>query len=167
MDRLDVFLAHALKLEEEASIRFDELADALDVHHQGDVAELFRKMAHYSRLHYREARDRASGLEIPALKSWEFQWPGDDSPEAAAMEDTHYMMTPHHALKVALASEKTGYEFYKSVHLATGDDAVRSMAAEFVDEEAEHVRMLEDMLTRYPEPETAWSEDLDPPASVD
>ena len=83
MNSLELFLAHALRLEEDSAVRYDEMADALSVHRKSEVARLFRKMAHYSRLHLAEAERRAAGLVIPRLKAWEYQWPGDDSPENA------------------------------------------------------------------------------------
>ena len=46
---LDTFLAYSVALEEEAAERHDELADMMDVHNNTEVAETFRKLAHYSR----------------------------------------------------------------------------------------------------------------------
>ncbi|WP_404378946.1 ferritin family protein [Caenispirillum salinarum] len=162
------FLAHALQLEQEAAVRFDELADMLEVHnnHKG-VVELFRKMAHFSRLHLAEAKERAVGVDVPAMKPWEFKWPGDEAPESGEITDAHYLMTPHHALKLALASETQGFDFYRGLADNSADQDVRAMAREFADEEAEHVATLKEWLDRYPEPDSAWDEDMDPPVSVD
>lgn len=162
------FLAHALQLEEEAAVRFDELADMLEVHnnHKG-VVELFRKMAHFSRLHLNDAKARAEGMNVPRIAPWEFKWPGAESPESGAVEDAHYMMHPHHALKLALASEKQGHAFYKALADNSAHADVRAMAAEFTEEEAEHVATLEEWLTRYPEPAADWADDMDPPVTVD
>lgn len=162
------FLAHALTLEQEAAVRFDELADMLEVHNntQG-VVDLFRKMAHFSRLHYADAKERAKDLDIPALKPWEFKWPGAESPEAGDISDAHYLMTPHHALQLALASETQGFDFYQALADHSAHEDVRDMAREFAEEEAEHVATLKEWLVRYPEPDDAWNEDMDPPVSVD
>ncbi|GAA0582922.1 ferritin family protein [Caenispirillum bisanense] len=162
------FLAHAITLEQEAAVRFDELADMLEVHnnHKG-VVELFRKMAHFSRLHLAEAKDMAEGIAVPKLAPWEFKWPGEESPESGAIEDAHYLMTPHHALSLALASETRGFDFYQSLADKAADADVRRMAQEFADEEADHVATLKEWLGRYPTPDAAWAEDMDPPVSVD
>ena len=56
MTDLDTFLAYSVALEEEAAERHDELADMMDVHNNPEVAETFRKLAHYSRLHAQEIR---------------------------------------------------------------------------------------------------------------
>lgn len=168
MKTVPEFLAHAITLEEESATRFDELADALEVHHNGDVVELFRKMAHFSRLHLAEARQRAEGLELPHYAPWEFQWPDSESPETVGSDEAHYKMTPHHALLAALASEKRGYGFYVALaHDGTVEAEVKRLAQEFADEEAEHIALLEDWLTKYPPPDKNWAEDMDPPVSVD
>ena len=68
------FLAHAIALEQEAAERYDELADAMEVHNDKEVAEMFRKLAQFSRLHLKQVKDTAAGIELPQLKPWEFQW---------------------------------------------------------------------------------------------
>ena len=92
MNSLELFLAHALKLKEDSAIHYDEMAAALDVQQKGDIARLFRKMAHYSRLHLAEVGRRTAGLALPRLKTWECQWPGDDSPENAPADEADYAM---------------------------------------------------------------------------
>jgi rubrerythrin len=162
------FLAHSIALEEESASRFDELADALEVHHNGDVVELFRKMAHFSRLHLADVQERAKGMELPHYAPWEFKWPDADSPEAVGLDEPHYKMTAHHALTAALASEKRGHAFYASVAQdASVDAAVKPLAQEFADEEAEHIALLEGWLKKYPVPAEGWDEDMDPPVGAD
>ena len=67
MTDLDTFLAYSVALEEEAAERHDELADMMDVHNNPDVAETFRKLAHYSRLHAQEIRDHSRGANLPVI----------------------------------------------------------------------------------------------------
>jgi rubrerythrin len=166
MDTLEQFLAHALRLEQDAAERFDELADALMVHHAApEVVDLFRRMAHFSRLHHAEATARAEGRDIPSYKSWEYEWPNQESPENALWDDTHYKMTPWHALHTALASERAGYDFYKNLRDTHPNPQIRALAAEFTEEEAEHVAELEKWLEDTPPPPADWHEDMDPPGS--
>jgi rubrerythrin len=169
LEDLGVFLLHAVVLEDEAASRYEELADTMDVHHNDEVAELFRQMAAYSRLHLEEAtehaRQHAGGL--PDLKPWEFDWPGPESPESGQTDSAHYLMTPHHALKLALAAETSARDFYAQVAAHARSDEIRTLAAEFAAEETEHVQALERWLERFPKPRRAWDEDLDPPAAVD
>ncbi|MCS4505457.1 rubrerythrin [Arhodomonas aquaeolei] len=168
MESVPLFLAHAVALEDEAAQRYDELADALEVHNNPDVVDLFRKMAHFSRLHLAEARERAeSEGGLPQLKPWEYQWPDDESPESAEMSASHYLMTPAHALRLAHAAETAAHRFYDHCARNTGNATLRGLAAEFAAEESEHAAELESWMALYPEPDAGWDDDMDPPVSVD
>jgi rubrerythrin len=169
LDDLGAFLVHAVVLEDEAATRYDELADTMEVHHNDEVAALFRQMAGYSRLHLQEASEHAARHAggLPDLKPWEFEWPGAESPESGQADASHYLMTPHHALKLALAAEESAHEFYAGVAGRASSAAIRELAAEFAAEEAGHAEALRKWLARYPAPPPAWDEDLDPPAAVD
>lgn len=166
---LGTFLAHAVVLEDEAATRYDELADAMAVHNNREVEQLFRQMAHYSRLHLAEATEHANAHAggLPDIKPWEFQWPGNESPESGRLESSHYLMTPHHALKLALEAEQSARDFYASVANDTNDTAIRKLAEEFTAEESEHAQAIEAWIQQYPEPPEGWDEDLDPPVMVD
>ncbi|AWK86435.1 ferritin-like domain-containing protein [Azospirillum thermophilum] len=145
-----LFLAHACALEEEAANRFSDLAEAMKTYGNQEVASFFGKMAEFSRLHLAEARKRSGFRDIPALAPEEFQWPDGESPEAASMEGSHYLMTVDYALDLALDSERRGQAFYAEVARTTGDPEVRMMAEEFAQEEAEHVAELERWVARFP-----------------
>ena len=168
MDDLRLFLSHAVALESDAAERYHELNQALDVHNNPEVAELFRRMEHYSNLHLAEARERAEQAGgVIQVKPWEFQWQDGDSPETAAFEDSHYLMTAYHALKLALRAERNAFAFYDGVRENTQDREVRELAAEFAEEESGHATELEKWLQQYPEAGEDWDEDPDPPVSVD
>ncbi|WP_041717891.1 ferritin-like domain-containing protein [Alkalilimnicola ehrlichii] len=169
MDTVRTFLAHAVVLENDAAERYDELADAMETHNNPEVCELFRRMAGYSRLHLQEATEHAEKHAggLPDLKPWEFQWPGEESPESGELDQSHYLMTVHHALKLALAAETGARDFYGQVARSTRNDEVRALAEEFTAEEAEHAELIEEWLKRYPAPEEGWDEDPDPPAPAD
>jgi rubrerythrin len=166
---LGAFLAHAVALENDAAERYDELADAMETHNNDEVAELFRKMAYYSRKHLAEAaeyaRNHAGGL--PSLKVWEYEWPEKESPESAAFDSAHYLMTPYHALQLAKEAEVNARDFYSKVAESAQDAEIEKLSREFAEEEAEHVEAIEEWILRYPEPEQGWDEDLDPPSEVD
>jgi len=166
---LGAFLAHAVTLENDAAERYDELADAMDTHNNDEVAELFRTMAYYSRKHLAEAaeyaRNHAGGL--PSLKVWEYEWPEKESPENAALDSAHYLMTAYQALQLAREAEVHARDFYLSVAENAQDSEVTKLAKEFSEEEAEHVEAIDEWILRYPKPEQDWDEDLDPPSEVD
>jgi rubrerythrin len=168
-DDLGTFLLHAMVLEDEAAARYNELADAMEVHHNREVEVLFRQMAELSRLHLNEATEHASlhAGGRPQMKPWEYDWPGQESPESGRLESSHYLMTPQQVLDLALEAELSAHDFYDSVARQASDESIRVLAAEFAAEEAEHVEVLRRWLALYPEPPRAWDEDLDPPTSVD
>jgi len=142
MKSVEEFLAYAIKLEEEATLRFAELADAMQGYGNRDVGSLFRRLSDYSRLHLADARARAGFRDMPVMLLNAYEWPDLESPEAAAIWAADPFLAKNEALEIALASETAGYEFYKSVRDGTDDPEIRVMAAEFVDEEAEHVRWI-------------------------
>ncbi len=145
-----LFLAHACALEESAATRFADLSEAMKTYGNTDVADFFGKMAEFSRLHLADARKRSGFRTLPDLAPEDFQWPDGESPEAASMEGSHYMMTVEYALELALDSEKRGHAFYADVAATTTDPEVRMMAEEFAAEEAEHVEELERWTARFP-----------------
>ncbi|MDK9721378.1 MAG: ferritin family protein [Rhodospirillales bacterium] len=162
MDDVGEFLAHALALENEAAARYDELADAMETHNNKEVAALFKQMADFSRKHASEVAARATNVDVPHLAPWEFRWPGNEPPESADFDSSHYLMTPYHVLQVALRNEGRGQEFYAQVAAITRNDEVRKLAATFALEEATHVAELEKWFKRYPAPKKGWDEDSDP-----
>ena len=72
-------------------------------------------------------------------------------------------MTPWHALQMALAGEKRALAFFNGIVETATDAKIKQMAAEFVEEEVEHVNLVHRLLRKYPAPSESWSEDPDPP----
>ncbi len=164
---LATFLAHAVVLESEAAERYDELAAVMAEHNNPEIADLFEKMAYYSRQHRAEAIERARAVGgLPDLKPWEFSWPDAESPEAASFDQVHYLMGARQALILALAAEKRARDFYAGVSRDAETAEIAALAAEFAEEEAEHAEALERWIERYPaETETA-DDDPDPPMAL-
>jgi rubrerythrin len=142
MKSVEEFLAYAIKLEEEATLRFDQLAEAMQGYGNKDVGSLFRRLSDYSRLHLADARARSGFRDIPVMDPSAYQWPDLESPEVAAIWAADPFLAKNEALEIALASETAGHDFYKSVHDTTDDPEIRVLAAEFVAEEAEHVAWI-------------------------
>ncbi len=143
MKSVEEFLAYAIKLEEEATLRFDQLADAMQGYGNKDVGSLFRRLSDYSRLHLADARARAGFRDMPVMLPDAYKWPDVESPETAAIWAADPFLAKKEALEIALISETAGYEFYKSVRDGTDDPEIRILAAEFVAEEAEHVTWIQ------------------------
>jgi rubrerythrin len=163
MTDLDTFLTYSVALEEEAAERHDELADMMDVHNNPGVAETFRKLAHYSRLHAAEIRDQAKGRDLPVIAPWDFGWEGMEGPETGDISDVNYLMTTGHALKIAMGNEQRAHDFYFEISKDSPDPDVRTLAAEFADEEKEHLELLEKWLENHPGSEDEAPYDPDPP----
>lgn len=160
-------LAYSLALETEAVERFNDLADQMEMHHNYEVADLFRKLAKIEGLHIDNVKQAATGKQLPDLLAWEFEWDDGESPEGGSMQDAHYLMQPWHAIELALQGEKRAVAFFRQVADTTTDDEVLKLARELVVEEEEHVALLREWQERYPRPAKGWDEDLDPPTILE
>ena len=142
MESVELFLAYAIRVEEEAALRFGQLADAMDACGNREVGGLFRRLSDYSRLHLADAKARSGFREIPKLRTEEFEWPDLESPETAAIWATDPFIGRREALEIALAAEQAGYDYYKKVLDETTDPEIKALAREFVEEESGHVAEL-------------------------
>ncbi|MDJ0957250.1 MAG: ferritin family protein [Arenicellales bacterium] len=160
---MDTFLAYSIALEEEAAERHDELADMMEVHNNPEVAKTFRKLAHFSRLHAQEVRDRATGCNLPAIAPWDFGWEDMEGPETGDIGEVNYLMHTAQALRIAMGNEKRAHDFYDAIGRDSPDASVRSLAAEFAEEEREHLKLLEKWLEECPNQDEEMDYDPDPP----
>lgn len=163
MINLDTFLAYSIALEEEAADRHDELADMLDVHHNPGVAATFRKLAHYSRLHAQEIREHAEGRELPVIAPWDFGWEDMEGPETGDIAAVNYLMNTAQALAIAMGNEQRAHDFYHDISQASPAADVRKMAADFAEEESEHLDLLRMWIDRTDESADEQAYDPDPP----
>ncbi|WP_028310535.1 ferritin-like domain-containing protein [Derxia gummosa] len=142
MQTVEEFLAHAVRIEQDAADRFGQLADAMKTAGNTEVSRLFRQFADYSRMHLADARSRAGYREIPDLAHDDYQWPDIESPETAAIWAADPQLGRGQALEIALEAEASSLAYYQSIAVATTDPEVRRFAKEFAVEEEEHVREL-------------------------
>ncbi|PEQ14730.1 rubrerythrin [Novosphingobium sp. PC22D] len=142
METVEEFLAHAIQLEREAADRFGQLADAMKSSGNAEVANLFAQLAHYSRLHLKDARQRSGFRDIPELEPGDFSWPDEESPEAAAIWAADPLIGADEALETALAAELAGLSYYAEVLEKATDPEIIAFAKEFVEEESGHVAEL-------------------------
>jgi len=149
MESVELFLAYSIKLEEEAALRFGQLADAMMSAGNRDVGKLFRRLADYSRLHMKTASERSGFHAIPDLKAAEFDWPDIESPEVAAIWAADPFIGREQALQVALEAESASLAYYQGILESTRDPQVRRFAEEFVAEESEHVAELKRWLEMH------------------
>jgi rubrerythrin len=143
MQSVEEFLAYAIKLEQEAALRFGQLADAMEAAGNGEVGKLLRRLANASRAHLNEARARSGFRDIPEMAPGEFVWPDLESPETAAIWAADPLISREQALEIGLAAETAGLDYYKSIFETTTDPEIKILAKQFIDEESGHVVALE------------------------
>ena|SRR5215471_6304880 len=163
VSNLNDLLAIAYQIEIDAVERYNVLADQMEIHNNPELVKVFRDLARAEGIHGEEIRRLAGDFDVVnhALQIARFR--GSESPEEAELESAHYMMTPWHALQLSLAGEKRALAYFTSIVETAKDPKVKSMAAELVEEEADHVNLVNRLLHRYSPPSDSWAQDMDPP----
>jgi rubrerythrin len=162
---LNDLLAVAYQIESDAVERYNELADQMETHNNPELVKIFRDLARAEGIHGEEIRRLAGDFDVVTHARQIAKFERSESPEEAELDSAHYMMTPWHALQLSLAGEKRALAYFTFIVETATDPKVKMMAAEFVEEEAEHVNLVNRLLLRYPPPGDSWAEDLDPPVS--
>jgi rubrerythrin len=159
-------MAVAYQIEADAVERYRLLADQMETHNNVELATIFRDLARAEGIHAEEIKRLAGDIDIVAhaQRIAKFR---TDSPEEADLGAAHYLMTPWHALQMALVGEQQALAYFTSIVETAKDPKVKATAAELVEEEAEHVNLVQRLLKRYPRPSDSWSEDPDPPVALE
>jgi rubrerythrin len=148
--------AHAIAIEREAAERYSEFAERMGDLGNDALAELFGRLAGFEAEHLDALLRRTEGVALPQVSATEYQWLDAAAPETAARELIFRLMSPRHALEIALAGEKRAQAFFESVLMTADDPALRALAKEMAAEEQEHVRLVERLLERTPDPNVDW-----------
>lgn len=164
---IDELMAYAYALELEASERYAEFADAMNAHNNREVAELFRKLARIEHRHAEQVLEQMGWLSPPPAPHGGYKWEGFEAPETGDVGELHYLMRSYHALQIALHNEKRAHAFFGGLVKKARNAKVKKAAEEMMEEEAEHVRLIEEWLKRTPKPDREWANDPDPPALAD
>jgi rubrerythrin len=165
VSNLNDLLAVAYQIEIDAVDRYKLLADQMETHNNPELVKVFRDLARAEGIHGEEIRRMAGDFDVAARAREIAKFGQADSPEEADLGSAHYMMTPWHALQLSLVGEKRALAYFTSIVETTKDPKVKKLAAELVEEEAEHVALVHRLLLRYPKPSDSWADDLDPPVS--
>jgi erythrin-vacuolar iron transport family protein len=142
MDTLDM----ATLIEVEAFKRYNLFVEQIGS--STDAGAFFQSMAVNEKKHADELAERRHALfgdAPPRIKL-------DDifDVEAPDVGSTRRDMSEFTACQVALYSEKKAFEFYdRSLRVVT-DPEIRALFEELRDEEAEHVRMVEEIIDKLP-----------------
>ena len=158
-------LAIAYRIETDAVQRYTLLADQMETHNNPELMKVFRDLARAEGIHAEEIRKQAGDIDLVARSQQLGRWQKGESPEEADLGSAHYLMTPWHALELALAGEKRALGFFTSINETAKDPKIKEMASEFVEEEAEHVNLVYRLMRKYPKPPKTWAQDSDPPIS--
>lgn len=158
---------HALAIELEAVQSYKELTDQMQQCGNDEVAGFFAAMSDLEAKHAEKIRQASAHIDLPELAPWEYLWPGMESPETIDLTAVHYLMTPHQALKLALENEMSALAFFKAAAKGGIDEKTRILAAEFAEDECQHVAWMKDWLSKYPPPAADWDYDPDPPTAID
>jgi len=161
---LNDLLAVAYRIEVDAVVRYHLLADQMETHNNSELLKVFRDLARVEGIHGDEIRKLAGDFDVVAHAKTIGKFSGE-SPEEADLSAAHYMMTPWHALQLALAGEDRALAYFTSIVETAKEPKVKAMAAELVEEETEHVGLVHRLLKRYPKPSETWADDFDPPVS--
>jgi rubrerythrin len=144
--------AHAIAIEREAAARYAEFAERMEDTGREDLARVFGMLARLEAEHVEALERRTAGIDLPEIAAGQYAWLDAGGPETAARELLFRLMTPRHALAIALAAERRAQAFFEQVYWTTSDPALRSLAREMAAEEREHVDMIARMLGDTPEP---------------
>jgi rubrerythrin len=159
------FMAQAIAMEQEAAQRYEEFADAMEMHNNREVAQMFRKLAGIESRHADELLAEMGWTELPVVPRIAFE--GFEGAETPPVDAVHYLMTPWHVLQVALAAEERAVRFFTRLLEVATDPAVRRAANEMLGEEREHVELVRAWMGRVEQPADGWAVDPDPPRYTD
>jgi rubrerythrin len=163
----DDLLACAHAMEVEAAERYEEFAAQMELHGNLEIAALFGKLGAIERKHAQalagdlERRGIAVGRR-PALAA-----PGQEGLETASGDALHYLMTPAHALEIALANEQRAFAFFAALAERPLPAEVRRLADEFAAEERAHIALVREWQARLPKSAKDWDYDPDEPRMPD
>jgi len=144
--------AHAIAMEREAAARYREFAQSMRDHGNDETAALFERLAKLESAHADRLERDTRKLSVPALEREEFAWL-DTGPEVAGSHEfVMRLMSPHDALKIALAGEERAREFFsKALGIAKSPD-VKALATEMMKDEADHIEWVREALSHEPGP---------------
>jgi rubrerythrin len=157
--------AHAMEVE--AAERYDEFAGQMELHNNPEVEALFRKLAGIERKHADSLAADLAARGIQAVARAPLGDRGEEGLETAAAGALHYLMTPYHALEIALQNEQRALMFFRLLAEVAVSAELRDLAHEFAREEAEHVELLQQWLARTTKPRDDWAYDPDEPRMPD
>ena len=159
-DTLDL----AISIEEEAKERYDDFAEQMDAHRTPDTANFFRFMADNEIKHAEKLAAQRKDLFGNEPSSADTSMLYDI--EAPDFDGARAFMSVRAALDVAMESEVKAYDFYDKALAEVTDAEVRELFLELRDEEANHQKLIHQIIAKMPEEDGFDPDDfVDEPAS--
>jgi rubrerythrin len=155
MDALDL----ASLIELEARKRYTEFADSLGSRGTDDAGAVFRSMAVNENKHCEEIAERRIALfgDRPTKVRLEDIF----DVEAPEVGEVRWNMSALKAYQLALYSEQKAFAFYDEALEYVDQPDVKALFEELREEEAEHVRMLVNIIAKLPKSAETELEDED------
>jgi rubrerythrin len=160
-------LVRALGMELEAAERYHEFAAQMELHSNLEVAALFRKLAGIERKHADTLAGHLAARGIAGAGASALAAGEQEGLETAPGGTLHYLMTPYHALQIALENEMRAFAFFSRLTESTVAEEIRGLAQDFAREEETHVALVREWLARTPKPPDDWAYDPDEPRMPD
>jgi rubrerythrin len=164
---LEEFMVLAWAMETESGERYEEFADAMEMHNNREVAELFRKMAVIEGRHATQIMAEMGWIAEPSVPPGRPGWDGFEAPETTPADEVHYLMQPYHALQLALQNEERAERFFGKLARIATVPSVKAAAEELEAEEHDHVLLVQAWIRKVPKPDLDWADDPDPPSYTD
>lgn len=137
---VEELLALACRLEKEAAQRYGELAARMQLRGEGRLSALFAFLASIEEKHAAAVAQRAEQMigatPLPDVSTRQVP----ESFDAEAGESS--LLTPYHALAIAVRNETRAFAFYSYLAATAPDDSVRKVAEGLAKEELTHADLL-------------------------
>jgi hypothetical protein len=153
----DQLIHNSVALKTEIAEGYEALAAQLEHFNNPEAAATFHKLVQHQRQHIQR-------LEKLATRPWQTKAMGATGEQSSPADDinasSHYLMTPYHAVIMALEVEqRVQYKLLKRLAIRKTDEHSQAQQKEH----ARHIQLLQQLLFTLPQPESHWHEDLDPP----
>ncbi len=142
----DTALDFTLTLKQISAQGYRELGDLMAQHLNEPVAATFQQLAQLQQQHL----SQLNPANMPIVRTFR-----DSEIEDDLMAGVHYLMTPHHAVQLALATERNSHRLIRQHSGGAAPDWLPLLQA--------HEQSLQDLLATLPRPEAGWDDDPDPP----
>jgi rubrerythrin len=140
---MEELFAIAYAMEEEAAVRYDEIASRMQIGGNDSLAGVFARLAEDERGHRDSVvqwSEKARGTPPDlALVRWEMPETFDD--EGAGITDPD-LLTAYRSLSMAVRNEERAFAFWSYVAAHAGSVEIRRAAETMAHEELEHVATL-------------------------